>query len=677
MQYLILVISVLSYFSIATNEHWELNSDSISRNHPLFNITINDVYPGQILRCKQLKIDKQTNATIRDRAKLMDGWYGIVMNPATRVNRKSNRWEVRLKWICDETIQLGIKPKHLSIPSKLMIHQFEKGDHDSLAVAKVLYNQLKSNPNNAVFVWPSPSLFYNYGKNGQTLYFDHLPLSDNNLFNNPQFIFEIPSNVTKMAINNIKNALSTEKNMMRQGKHILSALKTIRTTADLRKKFIVSPLSKFNNTKYDERIHHEMIKSIQTRLDTINKIKRQYFKEIYRNPDGTQTLGLLSKAYTYLLSSTAKERAQLLLEQGKIKDVIYECIIRGWMNGNHQSQMHIISDGSIVINELINASAQIHPHVPKLIKDHNMIIVNNIKYQTTFKPPTLPPTSTPTIDSTAPFSKYFDMILPQLLAVKSQNNETNVSSFPSNQNKLPKLYIHQLHQINKSCNCTLSQRLLNDSKKNLVLQYPPQSSNNPNIIYANTLFKFILPFDAGSPIENIMYVLKWMPLEIIRPALRIMPKSVQKAGIKYRLLQNISLDLAAEWFAKELRNVTDYNVSDTEVHIEFGKILGASMAQFVSAKISEYGLLSWMRPPNDYIATVYFRDQLVMAELILYWRFVGEVLGETYNIHVINTSPTAFNESDMNVSWAVHAPKGASFNAAVRYNNDDRIDQCV
>ena len=127
-------------------------------------------------------------------------------------NNSLNRKEVRLKWIGNETIKLGIKLKYLSIPSKLVIHQYQRGVWNSVAITKVLHNQLLSDPNNFVIVWPAPSTFVCRQSNDSNLnIFDYLPadgLMGIHPFNrsnkcNPYFIYQLPSIIMRSMIDQL------------------------------------------------------------------------------------------------------------------------------------------------------------------------------------------------------------------------------------------------------------------------------------------------------------------------------------------------------------------------------------------------------------------------------------------------------------------------------------------
>ena len=118
-------------------------------------IDLNNITAGLIVKCQNLPVGKQKNGTIRNRAMKLNNSYGIVMDQTTQLN-KNNETEVRLKWIGDETVKLGIKSKYLSIPYKYVIHQYVQNDPNTITMVKVLHNQLISDPTNYVIVWPQP-----------------------------------------------------------------------------------------------------------------------------------------------------------------------------------------------------------------------------------------------------------------------------------------------------------------------------------------------------------------------------------------------------------------------------------------------------------------------------------------------------------------------------------------
>ena len=66
----------------------------------------NDISVGDILKCHNLRTNKQNGTKVRGRARIMNDHFGIVMDPPFQINNKTRRKEVRLRWIYDRNITL-------------------------------------------------------------------------------------------------------------------------------------------------------------------------------------------------------------------------------------------------------------------------------------------------------------------------------------------------------------------------------------------------------------------------------------------------------------------------------------------------------------------------------------------------------------------------------------------
>ena len=109
-----------------------------------------DFEPDQIVVIANLKPEKRKNSIVEQRARMMSNSLGIIMDPSIQINSKNAR-EVRVRWIGNDSITLGINPKYLSRAPGIVIHDIPIHQETVIDV-QVLIESLEKDANKNVYI---------------------------------------------------------------------------------------------------------------------------------------------------------------------------------------------------------------------------------------------------------------------------------------------------------------------------------------------------------------------------------------------------------------------------------------------------------------------------------------------------------------------------------------------
>ena len=104
--------------------------------------------PGIAVKIKNLKPEGRNNSHVKQRARMMSYSFGFIMDPPIQINSKNAR-EVRVRWMGNESITLGINPKYLCRIPKIVIHDIPVYQ-DTIIDSDALVQSLEKDPNKVV-----------------------------------------------------------------------------------------------------------------------------------------------------------------------------------------------------------------------------------------------------------------------------------------------------------------------------------------------------------------------------------------------------------------------------------------------------------------------------------------------------------------------------------------------
>ena len=119
-----------------------------------------DKYPqftsGRLVRTVNLRPEKRNNSrvqqNVQSRARMMSNSFGIIMDPPTQVNTK-NATEVRVRWIGNDSVKLGINPRYLRLSPQMVIHVIPFDEANAID-AKVLWKSLDRDKGKQIYAIP-------------------------------------------------------------------------------------------------------------------------------------------------------------------------------------------------------------------------------------------------------------------------------------------------------------------------------------------------------------------------------------------------------------------------------------------------------------------------------------------------------------------------------------------
>ena len=121
--------------------------------------------PDAIVIIKNLKPETRNHSIVQQRARMMSNSIGVIMDRAIQINTK-NATEVRVRWIGNDSVTLGINPKYLQQFPQIIIHSLPHDEPTNVVDIITLFKSLEKLAIDRVYPVP-------YHSNHKNILSDH------------------------------------------------------------------------------------------------------------------------------------------------------------------------------------------------------------------------------------------------------------------------------------------------------------------------------------------------------------------------------------------------------------------------------------------------------------------------------------------------------------------------